>query len=165
MYIIDLFYSSHEMSSLAVPTRGSKGEAIAIIGSGCRFPGEANSPSKLWELLNSPPDLSVPVPKSRHGYFNPSGSYHKSNSYHGHHNVKDMKSYFLTEEGVERKFDAGFFGVKPVEANVMDPQVRILLEATYEALENAGQTIESLQGSDTGCYVGLMLGEYEQASK
>lgn len=76
-----------------------------------------------------------------------------------------MKSYFLTGDGVERKFDAGFFGVKPVEANVMDPQVRILLEATYEALENAGQTIESLQGSDTGCYVGLMLGEYEQASK
>ncbi|KAK7698706.1 putative Hybrid PKS-NRPS biosynthetic cluster [Diaporthe eres] len=74
-----------------------------------------------------------------------------------------MKSYFLTGDGVERKFDAGFFGVKPVEANVMDPQVRILLEATYEALENAGQTIESLQGSDTGCYVGLMLGEYEQA--
>lgn len=141
------------------------GEAIAIIGSGCRFPGEANTPSKLWELLNAPPDLSVPVPTSRHGLLNPSGSYHKSNSYHGHHNVRDMKSYFLTGDGVERKFDAGFFGVKPVEANVMDPQVRILLEATYEALENAGQTIESLQGSNTGCYVGLMLGEYEQASK
>lgn len=105
------------------------------------------------------------MPKSRHGYFNPSGSYHKSNSYHGHHNVKDMNSCFLTGEGVERKFGAGFFGVKPVEANVREPQVRILLEATCEALENAGQNVESLQGSDTGCYVGLRLSEYEQASK
>lgn len=141
------------------------GEAIAIIGSGCRLPREANTPSKLWELLNAPPDLSVPVPTARHGFLNPSGSYHKSNSYHGYHNVRDMKSYFLTGEGVEWKFDAGFFGVKLVEANVMDPQVRILLEAMYGALENAGQTIESLQGLNTGCYVGLMLSEYEQASK
>ena len=102
------------------------------------------------------------MPESR---VNAAGFYHPDSSYHGHTNVKDLKSYFLSEEGIERRFDARFFGIKPAEANVMDPQVRILLEATYEALENAGQTIESLQGSNTGCYVGLMLGEYEQASK
>lgn len=107
------------MSSTPITASGCTGEAIAIIGTGCRFPGEANTPSKLWNLLNAPTDLSVPVPASRHGLINPSGAYHKSNSYHGHHNVKDMKSYFLTGDGVERKFDAGFFGVKPVEANVM----------------------------------------------
>lgn len=138
---------------------GSVGdEAIAIIGSACRFPGNADSPSKLWDVLCDPKDLCGPVPTSR---FNPAGFYHKSPAYHGHSNVHDMKSYFLSEEAIERRFDAPFFGISVAEAKVLDPQVRLLLETTYEALETAGHTMESLQGSDTGCYVGLMMGEYE----
>jgi hybrid polyketide synthase/nonribosomal peptide synthetase ACE1 len=73
-----------------------------------------------------------------------------------------MRSYFLAEECLERRFDARFFGISSSEANVMDPQARLLLETTYEALEAAGQTIEGLRGSDTSCYVGLMSGDYEQ---
>ncbi|KAH9875653.1 hypothetical protein IAQ61_003117 [Plenodomus lingam] len=133
---------------------------IAIIGSGCRFPGGANTPSKLWDLLYSPTDVSSPLPSSR---FNAAGFYHKDGSYHGHANVKDFRGYFLSEQGVERHFDAGFFGINPAEANVLDPQMRLLLEVTYEALEVSGETMDRLQGSDTGCYVGLMAGEYEQA--
>ncbi|OTA98398.1 hypothetical protein M426DRAFT_28502 [Hypoxylon sp. CI-4A] len=140
------------------PPRGP--EAIAIIGSGCRFPGYASSPSKLWNVLREPKDLCRPMPESR---VSASGFYHPENSYHGHSNVKDLKSYFLSEESAERRFDARFFSIKPTEANVMDPQVRLLLETTYEALESGGQTIEALQGSDTSCFVGLMLGDYEQA--
>ncbi|KAL6702429.1 hypothetical protein ACN47E_001870 [Coniothyrium glycines] len=134
--------------------------AIAIIGSGCRFPGHAHTPSKLWELLATPRDVSSPLPTSR---FNSAGFYHKDGAHHGHTNVKDLRGYFLAEEGVERKFDAKFFSINNAEANVLDPQMRLLLEVTYEALERAGVKIESLQGTDTGCYVGLMSGEYESA--
>lgn len=133
-------------------------EAIAIIGSACRFPGSASSSSKLWEVLRDPKDLCTPLPPSR---FNAAGFYHSSSAYHGHSNVRDMRSYFLSEDSIESRFDAAFFGINPAEANVLDPQVRLLLETTYEALEAAGQTVEGLQGSDTGCYVGLMMGEYE----
>ncbi|TGJ86271.1 hypothetical protein E0Z10_g2470 [Xylaria hypoxylon] len=135
-------------------------EPIAIIGTGCRFPGHATRPSKLWELLRAPPDLCGPMPEGR---LNASGFYHEDSSYHGHTNVKNLRSYFLAEECPERRFDARFFGIGPSEANVMDPQARLLLETTYEALEAAGQTIERLRGSNTSCYVGLMLGDYEQA--
>lgn len=133
-------------------------EAIAIIGSTCRFPGNGDSPSKLWELLRDPPDLCGSLPSSR---FHAAGFYHSNPAYHGHSNVHDMKSYFLSEQSVESRFDAAFFGITPAEASVLDPQVRLLLETTWEALEAAGQTMENLQGSDTGCYVGLMMGEYE----
>ncbi|KAF2218978.1 AMP-binding enzyme [Elsinoe ampelina] len=134
-------------------------DAIAIIGSGCRFPGDTTTPSKLWQLLQDPKDLRIPVPPSR---FNAAGFYHKIASHHGHSNVKDMKSYYLSNDPVERWFDAPFFGINAAEANVLDPQLRLLMETTYEALESAGLPMESLQGSDTGCYVGLMIGEYEQ---
>lgn len=136
-----------------------KEEAIAIIGSACRFPGNTDTPSKLWDLLQNPRDLCIPLPAAR---FNAAGFYHKNATHHGHSNVQDMKSYFLSEDPVERRFDASFFGINPAEANVLDPQIRLLLETTYEALEAGGQTMEGLQGSDTGCYVGLMIGEYEQ---
>lgn len=55
-------------------------EPIAIIGSGCRFPGGANSPSKLWELLKDPVDLATEIPQSR---FNPAGFYHENAEHPG----------------------------------------------------------------------------------
>ncbi|KAI1506098.1 AMP-binding enzyme [Biscogniauxia marginata] len=134
-------------------------DAIAIIGSACRFAGDTDTISKLWSLLNNPMDVGIAAPKAR---FNHEGFYHKNAAYHDHSNTKDMRAYFLSENPVERWFDAKFFGINPAEAHVLDPQVRLLLETTYEALETAGQTMESLQGSDTGCFVGMMLGEYEQ---
>lgn len=62
-----------------------------------------------------------------------------------------------------RHFDAHFFGVKPVEANAIDPQQRILLEVAYEALEAAGIPIEKVQGSAAGVFVGLMGEDYSNA--
>ncbi|KAJ8123396.1 hypothetical protein ONZ43_g647 [Nemania bipapillata] len=147
-----------------MPTLHSRGnpkelEPIAIVGSACRFPGNANTPSRLWQLLCNPKDLCSPMAESR---LNSLGFYHPDSYYHGHTNVKQLRSYFLSERDVERRFDARFFGIKPAEADVMDPQARLLLETTYEALEAGGHAMEDLQGSDTSCFVGLMLGDYEQ---
>lgn len=128
-----------------------RGEPIAIIGSGCRFPGESSSPAKLWELLREPRDVLRPIDR-----FDTNGFYHPDGMHHGASNIKD--SYLLSED--HRQFDAQFFNINSVEANSMDPSQRLLLETVYEALESAGLKLEKMRGSDTAVYVGLMCEEY-----
>ncbi len=127
-------------------------EEIAIIGTGCRFSGAANSPSKLWTLLRDPRPVASKVPAIK-------GFYHELGQYHGHANVKE--AYLLEGESTHRRFDATFFGISPIEAKQMDPQIRMLLETVYEALEAGGQSIDTLRGSDTAVYAGQMVNDYE----
>ena len=129
-------------------------EPVAIIGTGCRFPGGSVTPSKFWDLLKKPKDLCREIPQHR---FDVRGFYHQDPLYHGHSNV--LNSYTLEED--PRLFDAQFFGIKPVEANAIDPQQRLLLETVYESIESAGLRMEDLQGSNTAVYVGLMCNDYE----
>lgn len=129
------------------------GEAVAIVGSACRFPGDASSPSSLWQLLREPRDVLSEIPPSR---FNLKKFYHPDGSHHGTTSVRH--SYLLSDD--HRLFDAQFFGTKPVEAISMDPQQRLLLETVYEGLERAGIPMERLQGSNTGVFVGLMTDDY-----
>ncbi|KAI1422845.1 hypothetical protein F5Y12DRAFT_786475 [Xylaria sp. FL1777] len=131
---------------------GYLGEPVAIIGTGCRFPGDSTTPSKFWRLLQAPHDLLKPIVDSKSWY-------HKTPKHHGHFNVKH--SYQLDGETAHRHFDAPFFGISAVEANTMDPQMRLLLETVYEALEAAGQSIEGLRGSDTAVYTGMMINGYK----
>jgi len=122
--------------------------------SACRFAGDVNSPSKLWELLRDPPDLREEIPEDR---FNVNGFYHPDHGYHGHSNVQH--SYLLSQDpGV---FDAEFFGINTVESRAMDPQQRLLLEVVHEALEAAGMTMERMYGSDTSVFVGSMTADYD----
>lgn len=131
----------------------STNEPIAIIGTGCRFPGGCDSPSKLWELLRDPRDLLKEIPEDR---FSADGFYHPDNSHHGTSNVRH--SYLLDQD--LRRFDAQFFGIKATEANAIDPQQRLLMETVYEALEAAGLPMRQLQGSDTAVYVGVMSADF-----
>ncbi|KKK21517.1 hypothetical protein AOCH_006732, partial [Aspergillus ochraceoroseus] len=128
-------------------------EPIAIVGSACRFPGGANTPSALWELLKNPRDVCMDIPDDR---FNTTGFYHPDGSHHGTTNVR--KSYLMQED--LRVFDAAFFNISPNEADSMDPQQRLLLETVYEALEAGGHTIDGLRGSDTAVYTGTMGVDY-----
>ncbi|KAI0411933.1 hypothetical protein F5X98DRAFT_383165 [Xylaria grammica] len=128
-------------------------EPIAIVGSACRFPGGANSPSALWKLLEAPRDLCRDIPKDR---FDTTRFYHPDGSHHGTTNVR--QSYFLEED--IRLFDAAFFNINPNEADSIDPQQRLLMEAVYEALERGGHTLDSLRGSDTAVYTGTMSVDY-----
>lgn len=129
-------------------------EPIAIVGSGCRFPGAAKSTAALWQLLESPRDILTEIPKER---FDVRGWYHRDGDHHGTSNV--LHSYTLEENLT--KFDANFFGISAGEAESIDPQQRLLLETVYEALEAGGHTIQSLRGSDTAVYVGVMGGDHE----
>ena len=130
-----------------------QGEPIAIIGSSCRFPGESDTPSKLWNLLRQPRDLLTKIPSDR---FNAKAFYHPDPTHHGTTNVQE--SYFLSEN--PRQFDSQFFGIQPMESESIDPQQRMLLEAVYESISAAGQTMEGLRGSSIVVFVGLMCDDW-----
>ncbi|OOF98604.1 hypothetical protein ASPCADRAFT_162193 [Aspergillus carbonarius ITEM 5010] len=127
-------------------------EPIAIIGTGCRFPGSASSPTRLWDLLHHPRNVASKTPSDR---FRHDTFYHPD----GHHGTSNApEAYFLTED--IRAFDAPFFNVSHAEAESMDPQQRLLLEVVYESLETAGLQMEGLRGSDTAVFCGLMNTDY-----
>ncbi|KAH9844660.1 Hybrid NRPS-PK synthetase [Teratosphaeria destructans] len=129
-------------------------EPIAIIGSGCRFPGGASSPSKLWDLLERPRDVLVDFPPDRLNL----GAFHDSNG--EHHGKTDVcnKAYLIQED--IRHFDSTFFNVNPAEADAMDPQQRLALETVFESLETAGYTLQKIAGSLTAVYLGVMTSDY-----
>ncbi|KAL4864872.1 hypothetical protein BDV12DRAFT_200687 [Aspergillus spectabilis] len=136
-----------------MPAETRTDEPIAIIGSGCRLPGGSSSPSRLWELLKSPRVVASEPPAAR---FDINSFYHDSPNYPGTTNAKE--SYYLSDD--PRRFDAPFFNISATEAESIDPQQRQLLETVYESLENAGLRLDSLQGSPTGIFCGVMNNDW-----
>jgi acyl transferase domain-containing protein len=114
------------------------GEPIAIVGMSCRYPGGADSPRQLWELIAAGGDAISAVPADR-GW---------DAVHHGG---------FLADAA---GFDAGVFGISPREALAMDPQQRVLLEASLEAFENAGIDPGRLRDSPVGVFVGATSQDY-----
>ncbi|CAM4397050.1 Mycocerosic acid synthase [Mycobacterium basiliense] len=125
---------------------------VAIIGMGCRLPGGIDSPDLLWEALLRGDDLVTEIPAERW----------------------DADNYYDPEPGVPGRtvsrwggfiddiagFDAEFFGISEREATSIDPQHRILLETSWEAIEHAGLDPASLSGSATSVYTGLTHEDY-----
>ncbi|KAL5362258.1 ketoacyl-synt-domain-containing protein [Aspergillus floccosus] len=130
-------------------------EPIAIVGTGCRFPGASSSPARLWDLIQNPRDVASKVPRGR---FNVDAFYHPNRQQHGATNVTE--SYFLEED--IRAFDASFFNISPAEAATLDPQQRLLLETVYDSLDAGGHRLDVLQGSPTGVYCGFLRTDYSQ---
>lgn len=133
------------------PPAEAGSEEIAIIGLGCRFPG-ADSPAEFWRLLIDGVDAVTEVPHDRWDidrYFDPTPAVS------GRMNTR--WGGFL--HGIDL-FDPEFFGIAPREAQMMDPQHRLLLEVSWRALENAGLPPHDLAGSRTGVFVGIGRGDY-----
>ncbi|HEX7836487.1 MAG TPA: type I polyketide synthase, partial [Kofleriaceae bacterium] len=127
-------------------------DPIAIIGFGCRFPGDANDPDSFWRLVAGGVDAISEVPRERwdiDAYYDPDpGAPGKMYTRNGG---------FLA--GIDR-FDPAFFEISPREALNMDPQQRLLLETSWEALERAGIPPGSLMDAHVGVFVGVMSHEY-----
>ncbi|MTD58843.1 acyltransferase domain-containing protein [Amycolatopsis sp. RM579] len=126
-------------------------EPIAVIGSGCRFPGGVRSADDLWRLVADGADAVGEFPVDR-GW---PELYDPDPAKHGHSYVRE--GGFLYDAG---EFDAEFFGISPREAVTIDPQQRLLLEVTWETWEHAGIDPETARGSDTGVFVGIMYNDY-----
>ncbi|QDD62622.1 type I polyketide synthase (plasmid) [Streptomyces albidoflavus] len=131
--------------------RAARTEPIAVVSMACRLPGGIDTPEAFWELLASGGDAVGAMPSRWNGldlYDPDPEAVGKSYAREGG---------FL--DGVEG-FDATFFGVSPREALSMDPQQRLVLEASWEALERAGVRPETLNESRTGVYLGTMSSDY-----
>jgi acyl transferase domain-containing protein len=102
---------------------------IAIVGIAGRFPGDAESPQKLWDMVAEGRSALSDIPADR---FSADNFYHPHHERQGTINVR--KAHFMQRD--ISAFDAPFFSVSVAEAKAMDPQQRMALECTYEALEN-----------------------------
>ncbi|MFD2767489.1 type I polyketide synthase [Micromonospora eburnea] len=127
-------------------------EPVAVVGVGCRLPGDVYGPEQFWDLLSGRRHTVGDVPAER---WEPYAA-------HGAEFTSAMRraitrGNFIT--GIA-DFDTDFFGITPREAELMDPQQRILLEVAWEALEHAGIVPRTLAGTDAGVFVGLCSGDY-----
>ncbi|OTB00237.1 hypothetical protein M426DRAFT_15697 [Hypoxylon sp. CI-4A] len=127
---------------------------IAIVGMACRFPGDATSPSKLWDLCAEGRDGWSEIPQDR---YDVKSLYDADPERVGRSNV--IGGHFLNEDVA--RFDAGFFNFPADIASSMDPQIRLLLELVYEGTEDAGIPIEKLAGSNTSVFVGCFSHDYQ----
>ncbi len=130
---------------------GRTDEPIAIVAVACRFPG-ASDPEAFWEVLSGGVDAIREIPDDRFDideYYDPDpDAPGKIYTRHGG---------FLDEIAA---FDPEFFGISPREAVSMDPQQRLMLETSWEALERAGYSPAALRGSRSGVFVGVGANEY-----
>ncbi|RKS10384.1 acyl transferase domain-containing protein [Nocardiopsis sp. Huas11] len=114
---------------------------VAVVGVSLRLPG-ASTPDSFWRLLCEGRE-SISAPPERLGVTSSS-----RDRYWG--------GYLDRAED----FDAAFFGISPREALAMDPQQRIMLELSWEAVEHARMSPEALRGSDTGVFTGAIASDY-----
>ncbi|MEM1241178.1 MAG: type I polyketide synthase, partial [Cyanobacteria bacterium P01_H01_bin.26] len=129
-------------------------EPIAIVGIGCRFPGNANSPEDFWQVLTNETDAIGQVPNDRWD----ADVFYDADP--------DAPGKIVTQNGgfidQLQDFDAAFFGISPREAVSMDPQQRLLLEVSWEAMEHGGMVPEQWASRPVGIFMGISSHDYSQ---
>jgi polyketide synthase 13 len=124
---------------------------VAIVGIGTRFPGDLNTPDEMWKALLDGVDAITDLPEGRWEEFLDEPR------------IADRVAKARTRGGYLsdiKGFDAEFFALSKMEADNIDPQQRMALELTWEALENARIPASSLRGGSVGVYIGASNNDY-----
>ncbi|MBP2000176.1 polyketide synthase PksN [Paenibacillus shirakamiensis] len=124
---------------------------IAIVSASCRLPGDVHQLEQLWDILLGERSTVTTLPKDR-------WEWPAHIDVEGTHQGID-KGSFLRDIA---SFDPQFFRISPKEAELMDPQQRILLELVWECIERAGYSAKDLRGSRTGVYIGASGSDYQK---
>ncbi len=129
----------------------SPSHAAAIVGMACRFPSATNLEA-YWDLLAGGRCAVAPIPAERWTFNHASGS----------HSCMEGKPICPTAGLLDdvAGFDWRYFGIPPKEARFLDPQHRLLLEVTHEAIEDAGLPFGDLAGQPVGVFVGISSTDY-----
>lgn len=127
-------------------------EPLALVGIGCRLPGGVRDVESFWSLLIEGRSGITEVPADR---WNSDRYYHSNPAVPGRMITK--WGGFVDQL---KSFDATFWGISPREAMRMDPQQRWLLEAAWEAIEDAGTAPSKLRQANIGVFVGIASNDY-----
>ncbi len=124
---------------------------IAVVGLATRLPGDMNTPEETWQALLEGRDAITDLPEGRWSEFmeEPRLAERIKNARTRGGYLKDIKG-----------FDSEFFALSKTEADNVDPQQRMTLELTWEALEHARIPASSLRGESVGVYVGTSVMDY-----
>lgn len=131
---------------------GDSSDAPVVIGMSCRFAPDIDSPEKLWEFLAKGRSCVSEMPEKRwrpYAASSPQATQIIRNTIRRGSFMEDIEG-----------FDSEFFGVSPREAEFLDPQQRIMLELTWEALERAGVSPLSMGGTDAGVFMSANTNDY-----
>ncbi|MEU2996697.1 SDR family NAD(P)-dependent oxidoreductase [Streptomyces sp. NPDC006995] len=139
----------HPAAAAAPPAE--EDDPVAIVGMAVRLPG-ARTSEELWHNLRAGTDHMTQVPAERWDWRPLFGDPHREEG-------KTNSKWGAFVDGVT-EFDAGFFGISGREAEVMDPQQRLMLQTAWHAVEDSGHAPSSLHGSDTGVFIGATSHDY-----
>ncbi|WP_328658440.1 polyketide synthase Pks13 [Nocardia salmonicida] len=132
----------------------SEAHDVAVVGLSTRLPGAGTTPESTWEFIIGRGDAIRELPEGRWSEFLTDPSVAKTID-----QANTLGGYL--EQDVIKGFDAEFFAMSPIEVEQVDPQQRLMMELTWEALEQARIPASDLKGGQVGVFVGSSTNDFQ----